>query len=91
MATEAKFKIYNGSTWEEYTFPPRHHTHSIKIEQDNTVGSVITLDYGKTYRLTAGGSGYGFTMPAANGGSGIKAVSPVFGNQDGYFEITSLS
>lgn len=28
MATEAKYKVFNGSTWVEYTFQPSSHTHS---------------------------------------------------------------
>ena len=27
MSKEAKFKIYNGQNWEEYTFPPSQHKH----------------------------------------------------------------
>lgn len=46
MAKEAKFKIYNGSTWEEYKFPPIDHTHDYLPLSGGTLTGGLTLSSG---------------------------------------------
>ena len=37
MPKQAKYKVYNGTTWEELTFPPSDHTHSEYTTEEEVV------------------------------------------------------
>lgn len=57
MAKEAKFKIYNGSTWEEYKFPPTDHNHDYFPLTGGSLNG--NINFGSTARVIA--STYGVT------------------------------
>lgn len=76
MAKEATFKIYNGTSWEEYTFPPSTHTHSEYAT--NTRVNDLELAIGNKSRVTLNGSATtspSFYAPTSAGTSGQVLVS----------------
>lgn len=76
MAKEATFKIYNGTSWEEYTFPPSTHTHSEYAT--NTRVNDLELAIGNKSRVTLNGSATtspSFYAPTSAGTAGQVLVS----------------
>lgn len=76
MAKEATFKIYNGTSWEEYTFPPSTHTHSEYAT--NTRVNDLELAIGNKSRVTLNGSSTttpSFYAPTSAGTAGQVLVS----------------
>ena len=57
-----------------------NHTHTLSIATTTETSNSITLDQGTKYKLTAGGSTYIFTMPAASTVTlnGASSASPSF-------------
>lgn len=51
----------------------KSHTHDIKLEKSSTSGTI--LEYGQSYKLTAGGKSIVFSMPAAS--SSVSSSSDI--------------
>ena len=49
MATAAKYKIYNGSSWDELTFTPSSHTHSQYLTSSSSVSEANLAWGGKNF------------------------------------------
>lgn len=64
MARNVKYKIYNGTSWEELIFPVGSHNHTLTLASTSEANN-ITLAHGTKYKLSAGGSSIVFTMPSS--------------------------
>ena len=63
------------------------HTHTLSIAEDSGTNA-LTLAYGKKYKLTAGGSTYIFTMPAADNTNTATAANNILAGSNSGTQIT---